>query len=113
MCSSLFKNTVPNIKQTIAETILSTNTQCQLSSSNETLPDNPPNALAPNKPTMTNNKNTLRNLRGKLRNNCGNKVKNRTPVLTLCIILAILNTIKSCDMRPIIEPIKKKETKSR
>ncbi len=48
--------TLPRIKHNIAEMIFTTKSQCQRSNSNDKLPDNPPSAFEPNKPTITINK---------------------------------------------------------
>ena len=89
------KNIEPKIRHKIAEIILIIKIQCQRSNSKDRLPDRPPNAFAPNKPTITINKNTLRYCLGKLRKSFGKSVKNKTPVLKLCNPLAIDKIIKS------------------
>ena len=109
---SFFLNmTLPRIKHNIAEMIFTTKIQCQRSNSNDKLPDNPPSAFEPNKPTITINKNTFLYCFGKFKKSLGNKVKNNTPELKLWIILAIDRMIKLKDRSPKIEPMRNINTK--
>ena len=64
--------TLPRIKQYRGDDIYYKNPMPTINS-NDKLPDNPPSAFEPNKPTITINKNTFLYCFGKFKKSLGNK----------------------------------------